>query len=167
MPLNELAKKVAVSASALSQIENAKAFPSIVTLKSIADGLYTTVDELIGENETLSKNPLMSFEEISFIEENESGTSAYLLTNNGSNKQMDTLLLKFKSGADSKDILTVHSGQTFIFVLKGELEFDLDDKSYLIKTYGSFYFNSNRSHTARNTSNTETQIILVTTPPEG
>jgi XRE family transcriptional regulator, regulator of sulfur utilization len=37
MQLNELAKKVGISSSALSQIEKAKAFPSVITLKSIAD----------------------------------------------------------------------------------------------------------------------------------
>ena len=51
LPLSDLSKKVGISASALSQIENSKAFPSIVTLKSIANSLYTTVGELIGEHE--------------------------------------------------------------------------------------------------------------------
>ncbi|KAB2822721.1 MAG: helix-turn-helix transcriptional regulator, partial [Paludibacter sp.] len=51
--LNELAKRVGISSSALSQIENGKAFPTIITLKSIADQLQTTVGELIGENESV------------------------------------------------------------------------------------------------------------------
>ncbi|NCC62412.1 MAG: XRE family transcriptional regulator, partial [Verrucomicrobiae bacterium] len=34
--LGELAEKVGISASALSQIEKSKSFPSIITLKSIA-----------------------------------------------------------------------------------------------------------------------------------
>ena len=51
--LNELAEKVAISSSALSQIENSKSYPSVLTLKSIADALHTTIGELVGENETL------------------------------------------------------------------------------------------------------------------
>ena len=53
LQLNELAKKVGVSSSALSQIEKAKSFPTIITLKLIAENLQTTVGELIGENESL------------------------------------------------------------------------------------------------------------------
>ena len=61
LKLNDLAGKVGISSSALSQIEKAKAFPSILTLKSIADCLHTTVGELIGENETLSKQPQIKY----------------------------------------------------------------------------------------------------------
>ena len=50
LQLKVLSKKVGISSSALSQIEKAKAFPSIITLKSIAENLHTTVGELIGEN---------------------------------------------------------------------------------------------------------------------
>lgn len=57
MQLNDLAKKAGISSSALSQIENAKAFPSILTLKTIADRLHTTVGEIIGEHEALLNNP--------------------------------------------------------------------------------------------------------------
>ena len=37
--LNELAKKVGISSSALSQIEKAKSYPTIITLKLIASNL--------------------------------------------------------------------------------------------------------------------------------
>ncbi|MBV5343778.1 helix-turn-helix transcriptional regulator, partial [bacterium] len=46
LQLNDLAKRVGISPSALSQIEKAKTFPSIITLKLIADNLQTTVGEL-------------------------------------------------------------------------------------------------------------------------
>ena len=35
LQLNELAEKIGISSSALSQIEKAKSFPSIVTLKTM------------------------------------------------------------------------------------------------------------------------------------
>jgi len=78
-PLNELAKKVGISSSALSQIENSKSFPSILTLKSIADNLFTSVGELIGENEILAKHPLVKNTEIKFAKTNNTGTSLFLL----------------------------------------------------------------------------------------
>ena len=56
----DLAKSIGVSSSLISQIERAKAFPSILTLKKIADALQITVGELIGEYETLIAKPLLN-----------------------------------------------------------------------------------------------------------
>ena len=79
LQLNELAKKVGISPSALSQIEKAKSFPSIVTLKLIAENLHTTVGELIGENESLQNNPIFRNDEYIFIQKNDSGSEVFLL----------------------------------------------------------------------------------------
>ena len=49
MQLNDLARKVGISSSALSQIERAKAYPSILTLKLIAENLQTQVSTFLGE----------------------------------------------------------------------------------------------------------------------
>lgn len=68
--LNELADKVGISSSALSQIEKAKSFPSIVTLKRISEHLHTTVGELIGENEALSANPVVLRNEMKYVDQN-------------------------------------------------------------------------------------------------
>jgi transcriptional regulator with XRE-family HTH domain len=166
MQLNELAKKVGVSSSALSQIEKAKASPSIVTLKAIADSLHTTIGELIGENEVLTKNPLVRFDEKSFVEKNESGTSLYLLSNHGNNKQMETFLIDFEEDSDSQNLMKIHPGQEFCFVLKGEIEIQLEDKKFILQEKDSFYFNSNRMHFARNRAKGISQILWVVTPPD-
>lgn len=166
MQLNELAKKVGISSSALSQIEKAKAFPSVITLKSIADNLYTTVGELIGENETLTNNPLIKFNQKSFVEKNNSGAALYLLSNHGNGKLMDTFLVEFEKNATSENIMKNHPGQEFLFILEGEIEFILDDEVYKLEKNDSFYFNSARFHSAKNTGNNISRIIWVVTPPE-
>ena len=51
LQMKELSIKIGVTSSLISQIEKGKAFPSIVTLKKVAEALSTTVGELIGENE--------------------------------------------------------------------------------------------------------------------
>lgn len=165
MQLNDLAKKVGISSSALSQIENSKSSPSIVTLKSIAENLHTTVGELIGENEALTNNPLVKFDDKHFVEENESGASFYLLSNHGNSKQMDAFLIEFKKGANSQNIMKTHPGQEFCFVLKGEVEITLENKKYKVKENDSFYFNSSRAHLVQNVAQGITQMVWVVTPP--
>jgi transcriptional regulator with XRE-family HTH domain len=165
MRLSELALKVGVSASALSQIEKAKAFPSIVTLKTIADSLHSTVGELIGEHEVLSNKPLTRYDEISFVEKNGNGCSSFLLSNHGPHKQMDTLLLKFDPGANAEGIIKPHPGQSFIFVVQGNVVIELDEEYFSLNQYDSFYLNSNRPYDISNRTNQQAQIILVSTPP--
>jgi XRE family transcriptional regulator, regulator of sulfur utilization len=99
--LGDLARQVGVSASALSQIENAKAFPSIVTLKNIADQLHTTVGELIGENETLSQKPYIGFDQRELLGKNLSGSTLWQLSHADAQKQMDTFLVRFTKGSDA------------------------------------------------------------------
>lgn len=165
MQLNDLAKRVGVSSSALSQIENAKASPSIVTLKSIAENLHTTVGDLIGENEALNNNPLVKYDEKHFVEKNASGASLFLLSNHGNSKQMDAFLIEFQENSNTQGLMKMHHGQEFCYVVKGQLEIELEGKVYQLKENDSFYFNSNRIHTAKNVAPGVTEMIWVVTPP--
>lgn len=161
LQLNDLAKKVGVSSSALSQIEKSKAFPSIITLKSIADNLYTTVGELIGENESLSNNPVVRKEDLKFIEENNSGTKIFFLSHHDLNKQMDTYLIRFVHNSDIEGLINNHNGQVFCYVLSGEIEFYLDNQRYYLHTGDTIYFNSKLPHSARNIMENGGEMLWV------
>lgn len=45
--LKDLAQKVGLSASFLSQVESEKTYPSLQSLKKIADALHTTIGDII------------------------------------------------------------------------------------------------------------------------
>lgn len=165
LPLSEVSKKVGISVSALSQIENAKAFPSIITLKSIAESLFTTVGELVGENETLTKNPLIKSNEIKFVKKNNSGSKLFLLSHHEYGKQMEPYLIEFDENSDSENIMVEHPGQAFIQILEGKMEMILDKVQYLLQVGDNFYFNSNKSHQMKNIGNSPARILWIITPP--
>ena len=161
-----MAKKVGISSSALSQIENGKAFHSIVHLKSIADSLYTTVGEVIGEHETLSKKPLLKISQKKLVHKNKTGAKSYLLSHHDSHKQMETYSIVFIEGSDSNEIMTIHPGQEFCHVIEGSIEFLLDENEYILNQGDSFYFNSNVSHSVKNINEGRSEIIWIITPPQ-
>jgi len=165
LPLSDLARKVGISASALSQIENAKAFPSIITLKTIADQLYTTVGELIGENESLTKNPLIKANDIKFVKVNSGGTSLFLLSQHENGKQMEPYIIKFVENSDTSDIMTSHPGQEFVHVLEGKLMITLEKTHYILEKGDNFYFNSNFPHSLKNIHNSSAKVLWIITPP--
>lgn len=165
MQLNDLAKKVGISSSALSQIEKAKAFPSIINLKAIADHLHTTVGDLIGENESLSKNPVIREDEIKFIEKNSSGTEVFLLSHHDLNKQMDTYLVQFVKGSSLDGLFSNIFGQVFGYVLSGKISFELDGKKSILENGDSFYFNAKIPFNIKNYSAIAAKILWIISPP--
>lgn len=165
MQLNDLSGKVGISPSALSQIENAKAFPSITTLKKIADNLITTVGELIGENETLTRNPLVRQSEMRYVLENDSGAVLYLLSHHDHGKQMETYFIKLSAKAVTDDFMHAHPGQEFLFVLTGKIEMMLDEKKFILNRGDSFYYNSSVPHSIANINGRKSEILWIVTPP--
>lgn len=165
MQLNDLAKKVGISASALSQIENAKAFPTILNLKAIADSLNTTVGEIIGEYETLSQNPRIKKGEKKFVKQNESGASLYLLSHHDPHKQMETYSMVFEQGADASELMLTHPGQEFVHVINGQMLINLEEQEFILENGDSFYFNSGIPHQMKNINTGTSEVIWVITPP--
>jgi len=142
LQLNDLAKMVGISSSALSQIENAKAFPSIVTLKSIANALHSSVGELIGENETLLEHPHCKAEDIAFVKKNRSGAKLYLLSHLDPIKRLEMYKVLFPEGSDANNIMSCHKGQEFIYVLDGTLSATQNGKEYRLNRGDSFFINT-------------------------
>lgn len=165
LQLNELAERVGISSSGLSQIENAKSFPSILTLKSIAEHLHTTVGDLIGENESLLNNPVVTKSDIKFIEKSKSGTLIYLLSHHDVNKQMDTYLLRFAKASGIDGYFSGAYGQVFCHVLSGEIRFDLESKSYILKKGDNIYFNARSAFDALNNSDGISEMLWIQSPP--
>jgi len=163
--LSLLAERVGVTVSCLSQIEKGKAFPSLTTLKKIADHLHTTVGELIGENETLTKNPVLRANEKKFVKVNESGTELYLISHHDQNKQMETYYIRFNRESDGVDIMTKHPGQEFCHLLTGRIEFIINDEKYVLNGGDNVYFNSNTNHFLRNIADGISEMLWMITPP--
>ncbi len=159
---NDLANTIGVTPSLISQIERAKAFPSILTLKKIADALHTTVGDLIGEYENFIESPLLSSNKRKFVKQNKNGASLFLLSHHDPQKQMDPFIINFKIRADSSEIMTTNNpGQEFCFVLKGIFDVTLNTKKYILNEGDSFYFNSNQYHLFTNISKGHAQLIWI------
>lgn len=161
LQLNDLARKVGISSSALSQIEKAKSYPSILTLKLIAENLQTTVGDLIGENESLFNNPVNRKDENELIQKNISGAGLFTLSQKDLSKQMDTFRIVFDLNGDSLELLNNYSGQFFGYVVSGEIQFDIDNKSYVIQPGDTVYFNSKRNFRFLNISTGKSELLCV------
>ena len=160
--MNDLAGSIGVSSSLISQIERAKAYPSILTLKKVADALQTTIGDLIDENATFMENPLLKESERKFAKTNKNGAHLYLLSHHDPQKQMDPFIIEFDKKGTSKEIMTPKNPrQEFCFVLKGSFEVLLNEEKYQLNEGDSFYFYSDRNHLFTNISNEKAKLLWV------
>jgi len=162
--LNELAEKVGVSSSALSQIENSKSFPSVVTLKSIADSLHTSIGELVGENESLSNHPVVSKDDVRLVNDKVAGVMVFSLSKEDPAKQMDTFLIRLDPESTLEGFFANRLGQVFCRVLSGALLVELNHKSYNLGCGDNLYFNARAPFSAANAGADITELLWVQTP---
>lgn len=158
----DLASSIGVTASLISQIERAKAYPSILTLKKIADALHITVGELIGEQNDLNTHPLVKKSQKKFVKKNKTGTKSYLLSHHDPSKQMDPFLLVFEEKADSSEIMTTNTpGQEYCYVVSGKFKVMVGSQHYTLVQGDSFYFISNETHLFTNVNKGNSQLLWV------
>lgn len=159
--LVELAQRVGISKSCLSQIEHGRAFPSIVTLKKIADKLGSTIGELVGENDRLKFNPLVKSNERKFVKQNNNGASLYLLSHHDANKQMETYFVQFEENADTTDLIDNVAGQTFCYVINGQISINLNGDEHIMNKGDCLYYNLQDSNYIKNFNKGSSKIIWV------
>jgi XRE family transcriptional regulator, regulator of sulfur utilization len=161
--INHLANSIGVTPSLISQIERAKAFPSIITLKKIADALQTTVGAMIGENDTYSKIPIVKFDEKKVVQTNDQGVTLYLLSNYDQQKLMEPYLLEFKPESSSDNLINPAAGQSFYYALNGTFRIEINSQIFQLSEGDSFYYNSGFRHTIFNIGKSEGLLLWIST----
>ena len=146
MSLRELATKVELSASFLSQIEQGKASPSI--------------DDDIRNIEYIKKDS------IKYIESLDSNIKMGILLSNNREKNMEPIIYEIGiDGESGRDFYSHGSSEEFIYILEGELEVYVANKKYKLSKGDSLYFKSSLKHRFKNTSKTEVKALWVVSPP--
>ncbi len=163
LTLKQLSEMVGCTDAYLSQVENGKVSPSISSLKKIADALRTKITDFFVEqrdNEPVVLPPSQRVT-LSLARWNARIESLVL---NPSGKRMHPFFTTIHPGGGSHGLYS-HVGEEFGLVLQGELEIDLDGKTYVVSQGESFYYNSTAPHSWTNKGKTDTVVVWVISPP--
>ena len=163
--LRELAGKVDLSASFLSQIEQGKASPSIENLKKIANYLEVKVSYLIEEEDEALGSFHIKKEDRKYVESIDSKTSIALLTSSKIEKNMEPIMYEIKPGGESGRGFFNHNGEEFIYIVEGTLDIYIEDQLTILNEGDSFYFKSSLNHRFKNNGKKLTKAIWIVTPP--
>ena len=163
--LRELAAKVDLSASFLSQIEQGKASPSIENLKKIANYLEVKVSYLIEEEDESLGSFHIKKEDRKYVESIDSKTSIALLTSSKIEKNMEPIMYEIKPGGESGRGFFNHNGEELMYIIEGTLDIYIEDQLTTLNEGDSFYFKSSLNHRFKNNGKKLTKAIWVVTPP--
>ena len=164
LSLRELARRVSVSPSFVSQIELGKANPSVGTLYSILSELGTTLDDLIGAQPVGSPPELVDAPPDTWAPVAEpvqraagrkrlemSGVVWEQLTHDR-DPYVDFLHVEYSPGSSScaPDQLMRHGGREYGYLLRGSLDIQVGFETYTLGSGDSIHFDSMTPHRLSN-----------------
>ena len=169
LSLRELAGKVGVSASMLSQVETGRARPSVSTIYAIAAELGLSIDALLSGDEPAAAGPAAAVasragEDPAAVPEAQ--PSSQLVRPEGRRKlELDSgvtwellsdllphlvnfMMVTYEPGgrSSSSGKLTRHSGTEFAFLLRGTLKVQVGFTEYALRPGDSMAFDSAEPH---------------------
>ena len=161
--LEKVADKTGIAVSLLSTFERTSQGLSFKALHDLADFYGTTIAVLTGQAEVNERESLVRSGEWTAWPPTSSGVTVQNLTTD--QRQMECHRFLLAPGASSEGAYS-HDGEEFLHVLAGRLEIVLDgDQFFELREGDSFYFESRRPHSWRNSHVGDTVVIWVNTPP--
>ena len=157
--LKEVAEKTSVSISFLSQLENGKTSATLESLKKISETLDVTPSYFFPQDNQQSTPTIMrhdslqtNLQESSFVYKNLAGKVP--------NALFSPLLIIMQPG-DNRGELFSHTGEEFLYVLKGILTVLVKEEIYTLHAFDSVYIDSSIPHYWENNTNEEIQFLCI------
>jgi transcriptional regulator with XRE-family HTH domain len=161
-----LADKAQVSKGLISQIENNRTVPSLWVLMNIILALNLDFNEFFKDISQQKKNPHpIIFKKQGdyqvFERENSKGFFYHrALTRNMQGGPVDFVLLELKKGARRNRMVKTDSFE-FNYMIKGRVEYFIDNKRYLFEEGDSLFLDSRLNHKLSNVGKTEALMLVV------
>lgn len=157
--MRTLATMSGLSANALSMIERGKTSPSVSTLYRLADALEVPITDFF--------SPATVREKIVFVKADARTRLPFMrglwegLGGENFLGRVMPFMLTLESGASSGPNKVVHTGHEFVFCLRGQLEYQVEDTVYVLGTGDSLLFAAQLNHSWRNPGSTVTSALIV------
>ena len=163
LTLQALAAEVGCSESMLSKIENGKGNPSMRVLHNISKALDTNMGSLFMPNPSPE---LVSRKGQRHLAQLVSGHGVILeyLSPHQPGHQLQAHIHIIEPGGSSLESIS-HEGEELGYVLEGEVELNVEGKSYQLAEGDSFFFDSNLQHAFHNRGASTARVLWVNTPP--
>jgi transcriptional regulator with XRE-family HTH domain len=161
----ELAKRVGVTNSTISLIEQNKVSPSVSSLKKVLDGIpisladFFTLDLDAGPTD----NPFYTRHEQPDVGNND--IHYYLIGQRRPQRQMCILREVMPPGTDTGESMLAHEGEEGGVIVQGQVELTVGDQVRVLGPGEAYYFESRVPHRFRNIGEGDAILVSANTPP--
>lgn len=160
----ELAKRVGVTNSTISLIEQNKVSPSISSLKKVLDGIPISLSDFFTVDLDTNTNDTPFYGKDEQLDVGNGEIHYYLIGQNRPQRQMCILREIMPPGSDTgKDMLS-HEGEEGGVIIKGQIELTVADEVRVLGPGDAYYFESKSPHRFRNVGKTEAILVSANTP---
>ena len=157
--MRALAVKSGLSANALSMIERGNTSPSVSTLYKLADALDIPITEFFAPGAEKQNVLLIKADQrtrVPFANGVWEGLGGEKFTG-----RVEPFVLTLENGATSGQSSIVHTGHEFVFCLRGQLQYLVEDRMYELQAGDSLLFAAQLKHRWRNPGTTVTNALVV------
>jgi transcriptional regulator with XRE-family HTH domain len=157
--MRALARRSNLSANALSMIERGLTSPSVSTLSKLANALQVPITAFFRQVPLKEKIVFRKASErtrVSFLRGLIEGLGGESFTG-----RVEAFLITLENGGSSGPSQMLHSGHELVFVLRGKLEYEVENQRFLLEAGDSLLFTSNLSHRWRNSGGSVVNAIIV------
>ncbi|HEV7270098.1 cupin domain-containing protein [Pseudoxanthomonas sp.] len=160
----ELAKRVGVTNSTISLIEQNKVSPSVSSLKKVLDGIPISLADFftLDLEKGLPDRPFYVADELPDVGSN--GIHYFLVGQHRPQRQMCILREVMPPGSDTGDSMLAHDGEEGGVVIAGEVEVTVGEQVRVLKAGEGYYFESRVPHRFRNVGEVDAVIVSANTP---
>lgn len=159
--LQQVADETNLTVGFISQIERNISVPSLASLYNVAKALETSIDSF------LSQAPLRHHSIASHNNERPLYTVGsteryYEFLERGFPEAMLNAALTHVPPGYASEVM-IHEGEEFLYVVSGEMVYEVDSDIYYLKAGDTLHFQSNRPHRSRNEGKTHAVELWVGT----
>ncbi|NOX34737.1 MAG: helix-turn-helix transcriptional regulator [Deltaproteobacteria bacterium] len=163
--LDHLGKLTCLSKGLLSRIENYQVSPPIATLSKISHGLGVPIGTFFDSEETTNEQSYAVTLKNERRHVNRRGLTSelnyYSLSGWKSNSLIEPFVVKYSATDKKPTKLYDHTGEEFLLVLKGKIDFKYGKKTIRLETGDSIHFNPLIPHRGQNAGKTESECLVI------
>ena len=164
LTLKELAEKVQLSESFLSQVERGITSPSITSLKRIGNILGATIASFFESGLEEGKTLFFSRNQTEGLRSELSKARFFLLGPRTRRALMAPYVIEMEPGSTEGSRPYSHQGEEFVMVLEGTVEIKAKGETYLLRKGDAVYFDSSFPHGWSNKSKKTAVVLWICSP---
>lgn len=161
----ELAKRVGVTNSTISLIEQNKVSPSVSSLKKVLDGIPISLADFFTLDFEPESDDGPFYSPTRQPDVGSEGVHLYLVGKSRQARQMCILREVMPPGTDTGADMLQHAGEEGGVVVQGRVEVTVGGEVRVLGPGDGYYFESQTPHRFRNVGEDEAILVSANTPP--